>query len=514
MRSAGAAEKYGLYPWVPECYIRMAYSLNGKHSYNLNGRLGNELATKKGKEKAAETGCSECNGHTPGPVGYPYLSPQTGVILNSIADGVFTVDLEWRITSFNRAAEKITGVSASEAIGRPCCEVFRANVCETTCVLKHTMETRKPVVNRPIAILRADGKEIPISVSTALLKDESGRIIGGVETFRDLSLVETLRKEINRQYRFGDIISKSPAMQRLFTILPEVAQSESTVLIQGESGTGKELFCRAIHSLSPRAEGPFVAINCGALPDTLLESELFGYVPGAFTDAKKHRAGRFAMAEGGTLLLDEIGDISPALQVRLLRVLEERAYEPLGSSKTVKANVRVVAATNKDLAQLVEQGVFRKDLYYRINIVKFDLPTLAQRKEDIPLLAEHFIARLNRLRNKEILGLSHEVLAIFMRHDWPGNIRELENVIEYAFILCRGGLIQPTCLPDYLKAHTCNLPEYGGLTLEDIEKRAIWEALERNRWRRMATARELGIDKNTLRRKMKRHGLDEARPAE
>jgi len=439
--------------------------------------------------------------------GCPELSPQTEIILNSIADGVFTINLDWQITSFNRAAEKITGVSAVEAIGRPCCEVFRANVCETTCVLKYTLESRKPVVSKPIAILRADGKEIPISVSTALLKDAGGEIIGGVETFRDLSLVETLRKEIDKQYRFGDIVSKSPAMQRLFSILPEVAQSESTVLVQGESGTGKELLSRAIHFLSPRAKGPFVAINCGALPDTLLESELFGHTAGAFTDAKKSRVGRFAAAEGGTLLLDEIGDISPALQVRLLRVLESHSYEPLGSSKSVKADVRVVAATNRDLAKMVEEGSFRRDLYYRIHVIKLELPNLARRKEDIPLLAEHFIDKMNKLKNKNILGLSHEALAIFMRHEWPGNIRELENVIEYAFIHCREGLIQPKCLPDYLRGQAEGCPDYGGLTLRDIEKRAIREALERNEWRRMATARELGIDKNTLRRKMKRHNL-------
>lgn len=438
---------------------------------------------------------------------HPDFSPQTEIILNSIADGVFTVDLKWRITSFNRAAEEITGISASDALGRPCCEVFRANVCETTCVLKFTLESQRPVINKPIVILRSDGIEIPISVSTALLKDGTGAIIGGVETFRDLSLVESLRREIDRQYRFQDIVSRSPAMRKLFSILPEVAQSESTVLIQGESGTGKELLSRAVHSLSPRAKGPFVAINCGALPDTLLESELFGHVAGAFTDARKSRAGRFSMAEGGTLFLDEIGDISPALQVRLLRVLEARTYEPLGSSKTIKADVRIVAATNKVLARLVEQGSFRKDLYYRINVVKLELPALAQRKEDIPLLADHFIARLNKLRNKTISGLSHEALAVFMHHDWPGNIRELENVLEYAFILCRQGLIQASCLPEYLRPSASSLQNLQGGTLQDIEKRAIVEALERNQWRRMATARELGIDKNTLRRKVKRHGI-------
>ncbi len=432
------------------------------------------------------------------------LSPQTEIILNSIADGVFTVDPEWRITFFNRAAEKITGVPASEAIGRLCCEVFRASICESTCALKFTLETKRPVIDKPVVILRADGREIPIGVSTTLLRDKLGRIIGGVETFRDLSLVETLRKEIGRQYCFKDIISKSPIMRRLFSILPEVAQSESTVLIQGESGTGKELLSRAVHSLSPRAKGAFVAVNCGALPDTLLESELFGHVAGAFTDAKRNRMGRFALAEGGTLFLDEIGDVSPALQVRLLRVLEEHSYEPLGSSKTVRTNVRIVTASNKELSRLVEEGSFRKDLYYRINVVKLELPTLAQRKEDIPFLSEHFIERLNKLRNKNIAGLSHEALAVFMRHTWPGNIRELENVIEYAFILCREGLIQVKCLPGYLNTNACQLVDFSGFTLLDAERRTIIDALNRNAWRRMATARELGVDKNTLRRKMKR----------
>ena len=435
------------------------------------------------------------------------LPPQTAIILNSIADGVFTVDLNWRITFFNRAAEEITGIPAAEALGRPCCEVFRANVCETACVLNHTLETGKQVVCQPIAILRADGKEIPITISTALLKDEQGEIIGGAETFRDLSLVEDLRREIHRQYRLGDIISKSPLMQKIFGLLPDIAHTESTVLIQGESGTGKELVARALHNLSRRAGGPFVAVNCGALPDTLLESELFGHTAGAFTDARRDRRGRFAMAEGGTLFLDEFGDVSPALQVRLLRVLEERAYMPLGSSKSVKADVRIITATHKDLARLVEEGAFRKDLYYRINVVKLTLPRLAERKEDIPLLAEHFIERFNKLQNKKILGLSYDSLAIFMRHDWPGNIRELENAIEHAFILCPQGLIQPDHLPDHLRRDSQPGALPASLSLKEQEKRVLWEALERNGWRRLATARELGIDKNTLRRKIKRFGL-------
>jgi len=422
------------------------------------------------------------------------------------------VDLDWRITFFNQAAEEITGVTAAEALGRPCCEVFRANICESACVLRHTLETGQPVANQAVAILRADGKEIPISVSTTLLIDDQGTVIGGVETFRDLSLVEELRREIHRQYRLGDILSKSPLMQNLFALLPEIARSDSTVLIQGESGTGKELVARALHNLSPRAKGPFVAVNCGALPDTLLESELFGHTAGAFTDARRDRMGRFALAEKGTLLLDEIGDISPALQVRLLRVLEERAYTPLGSSRSLKADVRIVTATNRDLAQLVEDGSFRRDLYYRINVVRLTLPRLAERREDIPLLADHFIERFNRLRGKKILGLSHAALSLFMDHDWPGNVRELENAIEHAFILCPSGLIQPQHLPEHLRQEYPGLP-HPGLTLLEIEARALWEALERNHWRRLATARELGIDKNTLRRKIIRHGLNPPKKA-
>jgi transcriptional regulator with PAS, ATPase and Fis domain len=398
-------------------------------------------------------------------------------------------------------------VPAGEALGRHCCEVFRANVCESACVLQHTLETGQPIVNKAIAILRADGKEIPISVSTALLKDEQGKVIGGVETFRDLSLVEELRREIHRQYRLGDIISKSPLMQKIFSLLPDIARSDSTVLIEGESGTGKELIARALHTLGHRAKGPFIAVNCGAIPDTLLESELFGHTAGAFTDAKRDRLGRFALAEGGTLFLDEIGDVSPALQVRLLRVLEDLTYTPLGSSRTLKADVRIVTATHKNLTKLVEEDVFRRDLYYRINVVKISMPRLGDRKEDIPLLVEHFIQRFNRLKQKNLLGVSPGVLAIFMHHSWPGNVRELENAIEHAFILCPQGIIQPHHLPEHLRGTQTAGPLFTGLTLEEIEKRALWEALERNQWRRMASARELGIDKNTLRRKLRRLGI-------
>ncbi|MBW2207608.1 MAG: sigma 54-interacting transcriptional regulator, partial [Deltaproteobacteria bacterium] len=342
----------------------------------------------------------------------PVLENQTEIILDSIADGVFTVDADFKITSFNHAAEKITGIHRKEAVGRQCWEVFRASICEKCCALEETMKTGGQIVNQSIFIVNREGDRVPISISTALLKNGRGKMIGGVETFRDLSVVEELRKELAGSHSFYDIISKNKEMQRLFRMLEQVSEGNTTIILVGESGTGKELFAKAIHSLSPREKGPLVTINCGSLPDTLLESELFGYKAGAFTDAKKDKPGRIALAEGGTLFLDEIGDISPALQVRLLRVLQDRVYEPLGSTESIKANVRIVAATNKNLEDMVKKGEFRQDLYYRINVVKLALPPLRERKEDIPLLVEHFIRKFNSLSGKEIKGLSPEVFPL------------------------------------------------------------------------------------------------------
>lgn len=430
-------------------------------------------------------------------------------ILDSITDGVFTVDQEWRITSFNRAAETITGIPRAEAIGQPCSYVFRASVCEGGCVLRHTLETGAPVINRPIFILRADGSKVPVSISTALLRDAGGKIVGGVETFRDLSMEEELKRELRASYTFSDIISRNHRMREIFAILPALAESPSTVLIEGESGTGKELVCRAIHNLSPRKDGPFVAVNCGALPDTLLESELFGHTAGAFTDARVDRPGRIALAEGGTLFLDEIGDVSPALQVRLLRFLQEKEYEPLGSGKTRKANVRVIAATNRSIEQLVKKGQFRSDLYYRINVVRITLPPLRNRREDIPLLGEHFVRHFNKFHKREIEGISDAAMAALLNHDYPGNIRELENAIEHAFVLCRAGLIRPEHLPVQFQKNDTGLPQSGPMTLRETEVITITEALRRNNYRFSSAARDLGIHKTTLYRKMREYNIPE-----
>ena len=427
------------------------------------------------------------------------------IILDSVTDGVFTVDREWRIRSFNRAAQRITGVPHDEAIGSRCCDVFRASICESDCALRHTLDTGQQVVSKPIFIINASGDKVPISISTAVLKDGDGNIVGGVETFRDLSQVEELRKEVESHYSLGDIIGKSVAMRTLFELVPVVAESDSTVLILGASGTGKELFAHAIHDLSARRKKRFVAINCGALPDTLLESELFGHKAGAFTDARRDKPGRFAIADGGTIFLDEIGDISPAMQVRLLRVLQERVYEPLGSVNPVEVDVRVITATHQDLSKLVRDRIFREDLYYRINVFRLELPPLRDRREDVPLLVDHFVSRFNRLQNKAVAGASEEVMNIFMRYDFPGNARELENAIEHAFVLCKSGLIELRHLPQEI-LENAGLPSMQiqpGVTLQSIEALHIADALHRHEGNRKGAAEELGIHPTTLRRKIK-----------
>ncbi|NOX90569.1 MAG: PAS domain-containing protein, partial [Calditrichaeota bacterium] len=409
----------------------------------------------------------------------------TEIILDNITDGVFTIDRDFNITSFNKAGCRITGYSNDQVIGQKCYDIFKSSICENHCVLKRALRTGENTLSKSIFIINKKGERIPVNISAAALKDKSGKIIGGVETFRDLSAEDELRKIIEKKYSFHDIISKNPKMWRLFDIVPQIAESNSTVLLEGESGTGKELFARVIHQLSPRANKNFVAINCGALPDTLLESELFGYKAGAFTDARQDKIGRIALSEGGTLFLDEIGDISPAFQIRLLRFLQDKTYEPLGSVETLTADVRVIAATNKNLEQLVEQGTFRKDLYYRINIIKLEIPPLRDRKEDIPLLANHFIKKFNHLQAKNIEGVSNDVLEILMHHSYPGNVRELENIIEHAFVLCSDAIIQRKHLPVYLfeNKHNNDSENYHQ-KLEDIEAELIIRTLREHHWNR------------------------------
>ncbi len=438
------------------------------------------------------------------------VTTSTDAILESISDGVFTVDSDWRITSFNRAAEEITGIPRKDAIGRFCSDVFRSNMCEKECALRKTLKSGKPVIGRSGYIIDGDGNKIPISLSTAVLKDNTGTVVGGAETFRDLSEIETLRHELEGRARIGDIVSRSPLMERLFEVVPAISASPSTVLITGETGTGKEMMARTIHLLSRNSKGPFVAINCGALPDTLLESELFGYKAGAFTGATRDKPGRFALAKGGTLFLDEIGEISPALQVRLLRVLQERSFEPLGGTVSIQTDARIVVATNRDLSELTKTGVFREDLYYRINVVRLELPPLRRRKEDIPLLVEQFILKFNRLHHASVQGIAPEALSLLMGYDWPGNVRELENFIERAFILCPDGIIQISHLPDEITFHGNRSNAKSSLhdSRSQLEIQEIKLALEKNGMNRLAAARELDMHKTTLFRKIRQYGIE------
>ncbi len=439
------------------------------------------------------------------PMSFPKELPFEDV-LASIADGVFTVDTDWNITYFNESAERITGIPAQEALGQKCWDVFHSSLCDGSCALRECIGSSGVISGKSIFIVRPDGHKVPVSISAAPLRNADGEIVGGVETFRDLTELQLMRRKVEDQYGFEDIVGHSEALDKIFRILPQVSRSEATVLLLGESGTGKELFARAVHNLSGRREGPFVAVNCGALPDTLLESELFGYKAGAFTDAKGDKPGRFELARGGTIFLDEIGDLPAKLQVKLLRVLQEKIYEPLGGVKPVPCDARIVAATNRDLETLVAEGAFRQDLYYRLNVVTLRLPPLRDRREDIPLLVNHFIREYNAVQDKDVQGVSEDVMALLLRHDFPGNVRELENILEFSFILCSSGFIQLEHLPDSIRPSQAvdSMTDGQGGTLEEIKCRAVLRALERNEGRKMATCRELGISKDTLRRMLQR----------
>ena len=430
------------------------------------------------------------------------------VILDSINEGVFTVDMSWRITSFNRAAQFITGITAEQALGSFCWDVFHANICQVECALKRTMESEKSVVRASAHIIHRSGRRIPINISAAILRDKDDQIIGGVETFQDLSQIERLQKELHGQYSFSDMVGRSKAMRELFSVLPRIAESESTVLIEGNSGTGKELVARAIHNLSPRGGKRLVAVNCAALPDNLLESELFGYKAGAFTDARKEKPGRFTIADKGTIFLDEIGDISPAMQAKLLRVLEDHSVEPLGGVEPVPVDVRVVAATNRDLASLVKKGQFREDLYYRIKVVHLELPPLKDRREDLPLLIEHIISKFNQLRGSSVVGVSPKAMVCLLEYDYPGNVRELENIIEQGLVLCRQGLLEARHLPVELQPRDRKgFSVSGPISLMEMERMLISRTLERRNGNRSQCAKDLGIDPSTLYRKMKKLGI-------
>jgi PAS domain S-box-containing protein len=433
------------------------------------------------------------------------VEPKLGrLIFNSISDGVFTVDRNCVITSFNKAAQRITGFSGSEAIGKHCFDIFRTEICHRQCALKDTLKTEAPVRNARVVIITRDGRELPIQVTTTLLRDDEGNRIGAVEFFRDISEIEQLRKSLEEERTLEHIVSVSMRMHELIALLPDVASAECNVLIQGPSGSGKELFAQVIHNLSPRRYGPYIRINCAALPATLLESELFGYEKGAFTDAKRDKPGQFTLASRGTLLLDEISEMDMALQVKLLRVLNNGEYQPLGSTRTLHTDARIIAATNADLEEAIADGKLRHDLYYRINVVSLAIPPLCERPEDIPLLVDHFLARLRKKSGKPIERVTPRALALLRQHPLPGNVRELENAIEHAFVMCHGTEILPEHLPAYITSQVSPVPGNGHAP---NEKELIFQALRRYHGNRSSAAAELGMHRSTLWRKMKTLGI-------
>lgn len=447
------------------------------------------------------------------------------LIFDSIHEGVFTVDQDFRITSFNHEAERITGVPRREAVGKKCYEVFRASICQQGCALKQTLATGKPLRDVRIDVLNAAMLPVPLTVSTAVLR-RGGRLMGGVEIFRDISDIESLRNELKGQGAFENIVGTSPPMRELFRLLPDVAASDAPVLIEGPSGTGKELVATAIHSLSARRDKPFVRVNCGALPDTLLESELFGYRRGAFTDARRDKPGHFTLADGGTILLDEIGDVTPAFQLKLLRVLQEGEIERLGGESTRKVNVRLVAATNVNLEAAVERGQFRRDLFYRLNVYPICIPPLRERTSDIEPLARHLLARFTALHHKRLDGFSDRALQSLARHGWPGNVRELENLVERGVILAaQGGTIeaehlfpnQPDVAHDGIdpqgrlarrapqdEQQLCERVLDSGVPIETLEAQVLALAVERSRGNLAGAARMLGISRAQLAYRLKR----------
>ncbi len=432
-------------------------------------------------------------------------------ILESVAIGIFAVDKDSCITLFNKEAEKITGFKQKEALGRKCYEIFRTDLCMRGCYLRKAMETGTKIVKVRNKILNRKNEEIPVSITASVLMDEEGNILGGVESFFDDTVRITMERKISESYTFENIVGKDDKIAKLFDILPIAAKANAHTLVLGETGTGKDLFARAIHNASERRNGPFIKVNCAALPSHLLESELFGYKKGAFTDAKQNKAGRFQLAEGGTIFLDEIGDLSRDLQAKLLQVLDEKEFYPLGSTKPVKVDVRVIASTNRPLESMVKEGGFREDLYYRLRVIVIEIPPLRERSADIPLLIDHFLKEDLKAMGKEIPGATSDFMTILLNYDYPGNVRELKNIIEHAVTVHREGMLGKDHLPLYLskkndKTLSHDLPGMKD-SISFMERDHLLETLKKLRWNRHDAARALQMNRTTLWRKMKKYNL-------
>ena len=433
-------------------------------------------------------------------------------IFNSRMEGTFTIDLNWKITSFNRAAEKITGFSALEAMNKKCYEIFRSSKCKNGCHMITTMTNKQPTNSNELLITSKKNQKVPVRVNSAPLYDGEGNQIGAVETFQDISEIKNLTSQLEERFHFQNIIGRSKPMQQIYELMGNVIQSDSNILITGESGTGKEIVARAIHINSERKSEPFMAINCSAFAETLLESELFGHEKGSFTGAIKTKQGRFELAGEGTLFIDEIGDLTLPTQVKLLRVLESRQFERVGGTQTIKLKARLITATNKDLEREIKSGRFRADLFYRINVINIKLPPLRERIEDLLPLISYFMEKFGKKFNKDIKSITPSASRILKNYRWPGNIRELENVLEHAFVVCQTNAIDTEHLPERLWSvlddNYDNVePFTGEKKIRTAEKSFIIDTLRRNKGNRKKTAEALGIDRTTLWRKMKKLGL-------
>ncbi|QNB46556.1 sigma-54-dependent Fis family transcriptional regulator [Thermanaerosceptrum fracticalcis] len=428
-------------------------------------------------------------------------------VVNSISEGVFTVDTEFNITTFNNAAEHITGYKRDTALGRKCYELLKSShCCGENCLMQKVVNSGEKGYSTDVVIVAKNGEFVPVEISVMPLFDNSGNIIGGLEILSDQRKIQRLRQEFEGRYSFQNIIGKDHKMQEIYEMVEAVAPYRSSVLIVGESGTGKELVAKAIHFLSDRRYKPFIKVNCAALTPTLLESELFGHEKGAFTGAHSTHQGRFELADKGTIFLDEIGEIPVSLQAKLLRVLQEGEFERVGGKKTLKTDVRVIAATNRNLTEEIRKGNFRQDLFYRLNVFPIKLPPLRERKNDIPLLNEYFIRRFNVFFQKAKKGVSREALNFLLQYEFPGNVRELENALEYAFIKGKGDFIMLQDLPLYM-IMTANTGDSAFIRLDDLEKHHIKQVLRQCEGNKQKAAQLLGITRKTLYNKMQKYGL-------
>ncbi len=429
------------------------------------------------------------------------------MVLDNLDVGIFTVNRGGLINFFNRAAETISGYDRHDVLGQPCAMIFSGKRAPDVCLLKESIATGRTRSNCRGRMIDKDGISIPIRANYIALRNEKSVIVGGLATFHDMTLAHQLNREISNRYTFHDMIGKDPAMRRIFEMVSVVAPSDATVLVEGATGTGKDLLARVIHSASRRSAKPLIKVNCAAIPENLIESEIFGYVKGAFTGADRDKPGRFADAEGGTIFLDEIGDLPLALQAKLLRVLEDREFYPLGSRRTCKVDVRIVSATNRQLRNLVERGLFREDLYYRLNVMRIELPPLRDRRGDLPLLIRHIVRSLCAARVAAPPAIAGTAMQILLNYGYPGNVRELENILEHALILCREAVLQPDHLPDYVRQGPPSPSSQPSTEASNPERRRLLDVLDKVGGHRRKAARELGIDRTTLWRRMKKYGI-------